>query len=110
MPKSKIINVLIISAIFCGAITGIILMVQFSGIRNRNNRIVSIAAACTEIIYAIGAGDRLVGVDQYSINYASAGDVAFQDAPGNLSDYPNEVPNKTNVGTPFSLNLELVAS
>ncbi|NVM29943.1 MAG: ABC transporter substrate-binding protein [Candidatus Helarchaeota archaeon] len=110
MTKTKFFHGLIISAIFCGAITGIILMVQFSGIWNRNNRIVSIAAACTEIIYAIGAGDRLVGVDQYSINYALAGDAAFQGAPGNLSDYPNEVPNKTNVGTPFALNLELVAS
>ncbi|NVM56057.1 MAG: ABC transporter substrate-binding protein [Candidatus Helarchaeota archaeon] len=110
MIRTKIFYGLIISAIFCGALTGIILMTEFINTRNGNNRIVSIAAACTEIIYAIGAGDKLAGVDQYSINYALAGDAAFQGAPGDLSAYPNEVPNKTNVGTTSALNLELVAS
>ncbi len=85
-------------------------MVEFNKIRSGSDRIVSIAAACTEIICAIGAGDKLAGVDQYSINYALAGDAAFQGAPGELSNYPNEVSNKTNVGTTSALNLELVVS
>ena len=52
-------------------------------------RIVSIASACTETLYAIGCGDKVVGVDQYS-------------------DYPPEVQDKPCVGTGSSLNLEMV--
>ncbi len=110
MAKSKLFHIILISAIFSGTITGIILIAELSTLNQGKDRVVSLAAACTEIIIAIGAEDKLVGVDQYSINYASAGAAAFAGAPGALSDYPNIVPNKTNVGTSSSLNLELVAS
>ncbi|HUX98050.1 MAG TPA: ABC transporter substrate-binding protein [Candidatus Deferrimicrobium sp.] len=110
MARTKILYGLIISAIFCGSMVGIILMTEFNTINSGKNRIISIAAACTEILYAIEAGDKVVGVDQYSINYALAGDAAFQGAPGGLGEYPNEIPNKTNVGTTSALNLELVVS
>ncbi|MCQ5376262.1 MAG: hypothetical protein NO474_06665, partial [Methanomassiliicoccales archaeon] len=33
------------------------------------DRIISLSAACTEIIYAVSAGDKLVGVDQSSVDY-----------------------------------------
>ena len=113
MIKTKIFYVLIVSAIICGALVGIILIIESNhpnSPNSDNDRIVSIAAACTEIIYAIGAGDKLVGVDQYSINYALTGDAAFQGAPGELKDYLHEVPNKTNVGTTSALELELLIS
>ena len=38
------------------------------------------------------------------------GDSAFEDAPGQLSNYSQDVPTKTNVGTTSALNLELLAS
>jgi iron complex transport system substrate-binding protein len=110
MGRSKFFYGFVISVVFCGAMVGIILMADFNAMNGGNNRIVSIAAACTEIVYAIGAGDRLVGVDQYSINYALAGSAAFDGAPGELEGFPNNIPNKTNVGTTSALNLELVAS
>ncbi len=110
MTKSKIFYGILISAVFCGAITGILLVSRFKYHHTPNNKIISIAAACTEIIFAIGADDRLVGVDQYSINYALAGAAYYQDAPGDLENYPIEVPNITNVGTTSSLNLEMVAA
>lgn len=50
-------------------------------------RIVSLSGDLTEILYAIGAGDKIVGVDSYST-------------------YPPEAANKTNVGTSGALNLE----
>lgn len=52
-------------------------------------RIVSIASAATETLYAIGCGDLVVGVDNYS-------------------DYPPEAKNKPDVGTGSSLNVEKV--
>ncbi len=52
-------------------------------------RIVSIASAATEILYAIGCGDNVVGVDEYS-------------------DYPPEVADKPKVGTGSELNVEAV--
>ena len=113
MKIGKKSSLLMIVAIFCGGIISSFVISQFyHGNDNnfQNEHIISIAAACTEIIYAIGAGEKLVGVDQSSINYALAGEIAFQDAPGKLSDYPKDVPNKTNVGTTSALNLELVAS
>jgi len=113
MKRAKISYLLIIFVVVCGGLTSALLITQFFHSGNRNSQseyVISIAAGCTEIIYAIGAGDKLVGVDQSSINYAKAGEVAFQGAPGKLSDYPKEVPNKTNVGTTSALNLEVITS
>ena len=113
MKRAKISYFLIIFILFCGGLISALIITQLYSSRNMDSpseHIISIAAGCTEIIYAIGAGDELAGVDQSSINYALAGEVAFQAAPGQLGDYPKEIPNKTNVGTTSSLNLELVAS
>ena len=52
-------------------------------------RIVSIASAATETLYAIGCGDKIVGVDKYS-------------------DYPPEAKDKPQVGTGSKLNVEKV--
>jgi iron complex transport system substrate-binding protein len=52
------------------------------------DRIVSVAASPTEILFAIGAGAQIVGVDNYS-------------------DYPAEVANVTKVGD-YNLNVEAV--
>jgi iron complex transport system substrate-binding protein len=52
-------------------------------------RIVSIASAATETLYAIGCGELVVGVDEYS-------------------DYPPEAKDKPDVGTGSSLNVEKV--
>ena len=113
MKRAKKLYLLIIFVVFFGGLTSALIISQLYHPNNtnfQNEHIISIAAACTEIIYAIGAGDKLVGVDQSSINYAKAGEVAFQGAPGKLSDYPKEVLNKTNVGTTSALNLELIVS
>ncbi len=113
MKIGKKSSLLTIIAVVCGGlISGFVIsqLYHSSNMNFQNEHIISIAAACTEIIYAIGAGDKLVGVDQSSLNYALAGEVAFQGAPGKLSDYPIEVPNKTNVGTTSALNLELIVS
>lgn len=110
MMKIKIFYLLIIVCIFCGTLTGVIMIANYKNQNNNNSNFVSIAAACTEIIYALGSGDQIVGVDQYSINYALIGETAFQGAPGQLILFPQEVPNKTNVGTTSSVNLELLSS
>lgn len=52
-------------------------------------RIVSIASSATEVLYALGCGDVVVGVDKYS-------------------DYPPEVREKPNVGSAFNLNIEKI--
>ncbi len=52
-------------------------------------RIVSVASSSTEILYEIGCGDKIVGVDKYS-------------------DYPSDAENKTNVGSCYSPNLEII--
>jgi iron complex transport system substrate-binding protein len=54
-------------------------------------RLISLSGDITEILYAIGAGDRIVGVDKYSV-------------------YPIEVKNKTCVGSSAGLNVETVLS
>lgn len=60
-------------------------------------RIVSMAPSCTEILYALGLGDKVVGVDEYS-------------------DYPTEVLERveagtlTTVGSFAEINIELVVS
>jgi iron complex transport system substrate-binding protein len=113
MKIGKSLSFLILIAVICGGLVSGFFISQFYHSKNTDSqyeRIISIAAACTEIIYALGAGDKLVGVDQFSINYALVGELVFQGAPGQLSAYPKEVPNKTNVGTTSALNLELVAS
>jgi len=52
-------------------------------------RVVSMASSATEILYAIGCGENIVGVDKYS-------------------DYPLDVKNKTVVGSSYSPNLEAI--
>lgn len=109
------VYVIIIVALILGAFGGGYLFANVSTrpraeVKTPVERIVSLSAACTEILYAIGAGDKLVGVDQASVNYALAGNEAFLGAPGKLSDYPKEVPNKTNVGKSSAPNLELIVS
>lgn len=55
-------------------------------------RIVSLAPSNTEILFAIGAGDQVVGRDQ-------------------LSDFPEEAKNVTDIGSTFdALNTELIIS
>ncbi len=54
-------------------------------------RIVSLSGDITEILYAIGAEEKIVGVDRYS-------------------SYPAGALNKTNVGTSSALNLETMVS
>jgi iron complex transport system substrate-binding protein len=55
-------------------------------------RIVSIAPSNTEILFAVGAGDRVVGRDEFS-------------------DYPEAAKNVTNIGSAFEeLNTELIVS
>jgi len=55
-------------------------------------RIVSIAPSNTEILFAIGAGDQVVGRDQFS-------------------DYPEATQNVTDIGSAFeALNTELIVS
>lgn len=54
-------------------------------------RIVSISPAHTEILYALGLGERVVGVDRFS-------------------DYPQETWDKPRVGDAFTLNLEVLTA
>ena len=55
-------------------------------------RIVSLGPSNTEILYALGAEDRIVGVD-------------------NFSDYPPEAKEKKNVGAPFpAFDLEVIVA
>ena len=61
--------------------------VQLSGVAER---IVSVSPTPTEILFAIGAGSQVVGVDDYS-------------------DYPAETANLTKVGS-YTLNLEVIIS
>lgn len=58
-------------------------------LENVPRRIVSISPACTEILFALGLGDRVVGVTEYC-------------------DYPEEATNKPEIGTFTSPNLEAV--
>lgn len=55
------------------------------------SRVVSTAPSNTEILFAVGAGPLVVGVDNYS-------------------DYPDEVKNLTKVGDFVSMNVELIYS
>lgn len=54
-------------------------------------KIISITPSTTEILYAVGLGDRVIGVDEYS-------------------DYPEEAKNKTRIGSYLTPNLEIIAS
>lgn len=55
-------------------------------------RIISMAPSVTEILYAVGAGDQVVGRDQFS-------------------DYPAETENVTDIGSTYeALNTELIVS
>lgn len=56
------------------------------------NRVVSLAPSTTEIVYALGAGDRMVAVDMYS-------------------DYPPEVADLTKITNPdMSVNYEQISA
>ena len=72
-------------------------------------RIVSLAAPCTQILYVLGAGNKVVGVDKYSITYAQYGEEKYVGAPGNFSNYQRfcqEVPTKPNLGSSWSPSIE----
>ncbi|KPV61765.1 MAG: Cobalamin-binding protein precursor [Candidatus Bathyarchaeota archaeon BA2] len=72
-------------------------------------KIVSLAAPCTIILYALGAGDKVVGVDKYSIDYAKEGSSTFWGAPGKFDRYVkfcDEVSNKPNLGLSWSPSIE----
>jgi len=72
-------------------------------------RIVSLAAPCTQILYILGAGNKVVGVDKYSITYAQYGEEKYVGAPGNFSNYQRfcqEVPTKPNLGSSWSPSIE----
>lgn len=59
-------------------------------LESRPQRIVSLGPSNTEILYALGAGQRVLGVDEYS-------------------DYPPEVKIKPKLGAPFpSFNMESI--
>jgi iron complex transport system substrate-binding protein len=76
-------------------------------------RIVSLVEPCTQILYALGAGDTVVGVDKYSIMYAQYGEGAYVGAPGNFSNYQSfcqEVPTKKNLGSPYNPSIEEILS
>lgn len=55
------------------------------------NRIVSLAPSTTEMVYALGLGEKLVGVS-------------------NFCDYPEDVKNKTRVGQPMNPSLEAIVA
>lgn len=56
------------------------------------SRIISLAPSITEILYALGLGDKVVGVDDYS-------------------DYPKEATAKPKMGAPFpGFNMETIVS
>jgi iron complex transport system substrate-binding protein len=105
---------LIIFAIIAGGVTYSGILIAFAppstNPNSQVNRIISLAPACTEIIYALGAEDKLVGVDQSSLDYANSGTTAFGGAPGNLSYYPEDVPRKPCVGKSGSPSKELIVS
>lgn len=58
-------------------------------IENEPQRIVSLAPSHTEILFAIGLGERVVGVS-------------------NFCDYPEEAKNKEKVGDSFNVNVEKI--
>jgi len=60
-------------------------------INNHPERIVSLAPSCTEILFALGAGDSVVGVTDYD-------------------DYPEEVKELPKVGDFDGPNMELIAA
>ncbi|MEM2873138.1 MAG: ABC transporter substrate-binding protein [Nitrososphaerales archaeon] len=64
---------------------------QSINITKTPQRIVSISASCTEILYALGCGDKIVAVDK-------------------TSDYPPEVKDKPCVGPASNLNVELIVN
>lgn len=64
----------------------------------RPERIVSIAPSCTEILYAVGAGDRVVGVD------------GFSDYPPEVKSKPKVGSTKTNIEQILALRPDLVCA
>ncbi len=54
-------------------------------------RIISISPSTTEILYAVGLGDKVIAVDEYS-------------------DYPEEAKSKTKIGSYLTPNIEIIVS
>ena len=100
---AAIIVVMVVIASFVGALvlmgdqggsgTGAITVIDDRGqnvtFESHPQRIVSLGASFTEVLFTIGADDQVVGVDKYS-------------------DYPLAALNKTNVGSGYTLNPEAV--
>ncbi len=77
------------------------------------DKIISLATPSTIILYALGAGDKVIGVDKYSIDYVKAGLSAFKGSPGNQSYYEKlceEVPNKPNLGSSWTPSIEMIVN
>ena len=82
-----------VGAVLTGADEGILLVDDYGRtikLGKIPERIVSTAPTPTEMLFAVGAGDLIVGVDDYS-------------------DYPAEVANITKVGS-YTLNTEVIIS
>lgn len=80
-----------VGASITGAEEGVLLVDDYGRTIKLNSvpeRIVSVAPTPTEMLFAVGAGDLVVGVDDYS-------------------DYPAEVANITKVGS-YTLNTEVI--
>ena len=60
-------------------------------IPNNIQRIVSLSPSTTEILFAVGLGDKIVGIDEYS-------------------DYPEETKGITKIGSYLTPNLEIIVS
>jgi len=100
---AAIIVVMVVIASFVGALvlmgdqggsgTGAITVTDDRGqnvtFETHPQRIVSLGASFTEVLFTIGADDQVVGVDKYS-------------------DYPPAALNKTNVGSGYTINPEAV--
>jgi iron complex transport system substrate-binding protein len=67
------------------------MMVLFAGLLTAQQRVVSVAPSATEILYALGWGDRVVGVTQYC-------------------HFPQEVRKKPQVGSYLRPSLEAIAA
>ncbi|MCP8308082.1 MAG: ABC transporter substrate-binding protein [archaeon] len=75
------------------------------------DKIVSLTSPSTIILYALGAGDKVIGVDKYSIDYVKESLSAFKGSPGNQSYYEKlceEVPNEPNLGSSWTPSIEMI--
>jgi len=96
MNKQKTIIICIIFLAFAGSYAGRKLIITpKSGdnitVRGKYKRIVSLAPSITEMLFALGLGDRIVGVTEYC-------------------DYPKEALNITKIGGYYNPNYEAVVA